>query len=203
MGIKIDGFVGPAALLQDGDAHNQPMRLGNGGELVITENHGKWFEGASRGNIYCATSGTPLAIPVDTALSNFPTLWNPAGSGVNLEIIRLQLTQTITTPAAPAAFEWFFAKRAGNAIGTLAPMTVFTNIAPTNVLIGSGRVAKGRYAQAVTWTVGQRPIYLMGTGITQDTWAAAATYPPFSISVDYEGMIVAWWRRSERSPRSL
>jgi hypothetical protein len=189
MGIRMDGFVGPYNS-PDGDAHNQHMRFGNGGEVLISQTHGKYYEAASRGNMYVATSATPLVIPADTGLSNFPTLWNPAGSGVVLEVARLSLTQTIITPAAPSAFEWFYATKAGNAKGTLGPMTVFTNIPPVNMLLGSGRVGQGRYSQTVTWTIGQRPIYLMGTGITQDTWTAASTYPPWHVEVDYEGLLL-------------
>jgi hypothetical protein len=189
MGLRADGYVGPVNI-PDGDAHNQPLRLGNGGEILLTQNHGKYFEAATRGNLFVATSATPINIPVDTALSTFPTLWNPSGSGVALEIVRVSLTQSAATPAAPGALEWFFAKRAGNAIGTLGPMTVFTNIPPVNLLLGGGRISKARYAQAVTWTIGQRPIYLMGTGVTQDTWAAASTNPVWSINIDFEGMLV-------------
>ena len=189
MGFKVDGYVGPINIL-DGDAHNQPLRLGSSGEVVLTQNHGKFFEAVSRGNMYVATSSTPLIIPVDTGLTNFPTLWNPSASGVALEIVRVSLTQTAATPAAPAALEWFWAKRAGDHIGTLGPMTVFTNIPPVNMLLGGGRLSKARYAQAVTWTVGQRPVYLMGVGVTQDTWAAASTNPVWSLNIDFEGMLV-------------
>jgi hypothetical protein len=188
MGMRVAGYVGPNYSL-DGNAPDMPFRFGSDGALIVSQSHGRYYHAAKRGQMFVASSSTPLTLKVDTGLVNNPTLWNPMGSGVVLELVRMELTQTITTPAAPSAFEWF-SGYGGSDIGTLAPMTVFTNIAPVNMLIGSGKVSKARYSQVNTWTVGQRAVYLCGAGISQDTWAATATYPPFRIAVDYDGMLV-------------
>ena len=187
MGLKFDGFVG---INQQGDGHaaDEGFRFGWGGELIVSQNHGKYFEAASRGNMWVVGT-TAMAVGLDTGLSNFATLWNPAGSGVILELARLQLT-VVTGTTAPGAFELFYITKAGETIGTLGAFTIFTNIAPKNMLMGSGKTGRARFSQVNTMTIGQRSVYLCGAGITVDTWDPTQTYPPFQIGVDYDGMIL-------------
>jgi hypothetical protein len=187
MGFRFDGYVGTNTT-PDGDAHSAPLRFGRGGELVVYENHGKFYESALRGNMFVGTSAAPIAIPIDSSTTVTPTLWNPQGSGVIVEIVRLSLTHDITTPEIPGAMTWGITAPAGADIGTAAPITAFTTIAPVSLLIGSGKVSKVRYGQAGTFAVA--PTYFMGTGITNDTWTAASTYPPWITQVDYDGMLV-------------
>jgi hypothetical protein len=187
MGFKVEGFVGnnPAT---DGRVADQLLRFGRQGELIVYEDHGKFYEQTLRGNTFVATSATPIAIPIDSSTTVTPTLWNPAGSGVILEVVRLQLTHTITTPDIPGAMHWSYTLNAGAEPGTAGVITAFTNIAPVSCLLGSGRISKGRYMQAGTFAAA--PTFYMGAGISSDTWTAASTYPPFLIQVDYDGMLL-------------
>jgi hypothetical protein len=187
MGLKVETFVGPQTL-SEGAVRDVPFRLDNDGSLVVAQSHGNFYQQAKRGNMYVATNPTAATIKAVATLSDTPVLWNPAGSGVCLEIVRLELTQTAVTPAAPSAFLWY-SGRAGAEKGTLGAFTAFTSIAPTNMLWGSGRISQARYA-VVNTRIAAFFGYLMGTGISQDTWAAAATYWPFQIRVDYNGMFI-------------
>jgi hypothetical protein len=187
MGFRFDGFVG-INRMADGNVQSAPLRFGRQGELIVYEDHGKFYEQTLRGNTFVGTSLTPVAIPIDSSVTVTPTLWNPLGSGVIVELVRLSLTHDITTPDIPGAMTWGFTTGTGSDIGTAAPITAFTNIPPVSLLLGSGRVSKARYGNVGTFAVA--PPYLMGTGITSDTWTAASTYPPWLTQVDYDGMLL-------------
>jgi len=187
MGLKVDTFVGPSNLT-DGAHEDIPLRMGRDGSLVVSQNHGKFYQAAKRGNMYVATNPTAITMKAVATLTNVPILWNPMGSGVCLEVIRLEMTQTAVTPATPSAFLWY-SGYAGAEAGTAGALPAFTNIAPINMLWGSGKVSQARYSVANT-RIAAFFGYLMGTGISQDTWLGAATYPPFSIRVDYDGLLI-------------
>ena len=73
---------------------------GKQGEGLVSEIHGKWYTAAYRGNVFHATS--PIAgqvIPVITSTTSQTalSLYNPLGSGKNLELISFRLGQSITT----------------------------------------------------------------------------------------------------------
>ena len=59
------------------------------GDLMVSEAHGKYFAAAKRGNLFLASSliaGVALPVNAATLASKF-TLWNPAGSGVDVELV--------------------------------------------------------------------------------------------------------------------
>jgi hypothetical protein len=187
MGFKLDGFVGINPLV-DGGREDNLLRFGRDGSLIVHESHGKFYEACVRGQGFVATSGTPLQFLVAALAGPHQCLWNPSGSGVMVEIVKVQLTKTIDTPDAPSAFQWRITQPAGAEPGTAGPITAGTNIPPVNLLLGSGRVSKARYSQDTAYAAA--PTYLMGMGISQDTWTAASTYPPMTYNIDYDGMFL-------------
>ena len=83
--IQSDGTVGPA-------------RASRVGALVTGDAQGKYYEQASRGNIFSLCLATASTIPagnvnfaVAAALTNF-CLWNPLGSGKNLSLLKFCIT---------------------------------------------------------------------------------------------------------------
>lgn len=59
------------------------------GAQVATELHGKYYEAAMRGRLFTASTviaGVVIPVAAATLNSKF-TIWNPAGSGVNVELI--------------------------------------------------------------------------------------------------------------------
>jgi hypothetical protein len=186
MGFRLDGFVGYNSMA-DGNQAAALTRFGRDGSMVVAESHGKFYEQASRGNMYVAVVGTAgIALIVSAVTGNHPTLWNPLGSGVNLEIVRLQLTW-ISGACAPTALYWMATAPAGAAIATGAPIATFTNVAPTNTLVGAGKVSAARWAPAVC-TFTAIPAFYCGTGVGLGT--GAPTVVPNQITVDYDGMLV-------------
>jgi hypothetical protein len=71
------------------DGAQNILRSGKEGQAIVGEMHGQYYEAASRGQVFIG--GTVIAgvvIPVAAATLNSKfTLWNPAGSGVNVELI--------------------------------------------------------------------------------------------------------------------
>jgi hypothetical protein len=186
MGFRLDGYVG-TNIMGDGSQQGALARFGRDGSLVVCENHGKYFEQALRGNMYVASTLTAgIALIVSATTGNCPTLWNPLGSGVNAEIVRLSVTY-ISGVTAPTALYWMITSPAGSAIATGAPIATFTAVAAANLLIGQGKVSSCRWAPAIC-TFTAAPAYYTATGIGLGT--GAPTVVPSVINVDYDGLLV-------------
>lgn len=84
------GQVGNVPNSSIADATNAPFLQGKAGELVAAELHGKFYTANYRNRLYMAntlTAGTTIPIQATNLVSTF-TLWNPLGSGVNVELAR-------------------------------------------------------------------------------------------------------------------
>ena len=116
-----------------GDANAFTARGGRQGEMLVSVLHGDHYEQTYRGNVFSInTQGT--AVTTTAALA---TTWtglgisNPAGSGVNLVLIRFTCSQ--------------FAVGAAAAIGILGGVGVLSaTLTPQTRLIGGAGVSKAR-----------------------------------------------------------
>jgi len=180
----LEGKVGPVRR-DYGD--QSELRSGYEGQLVVSDLHGRYFEAALNGNMFVAQAATAgIALIVAATTGNHPTLWNPAGSGVVLEIVSLELVW-ISGVNAPGALYWHETNPAGsNIAATGSPVITFTHVAQSNMFRGSEKVSKARWAPA-TCTFAVAPTFLMGAGISLNTMAAASTNAPFVLKRDYEG----------------
>jgi hypothetical protein len=81
--------VGPT-LGADGTPGPSPGRFAKTGETVAALAHGKYYEATHRGNVYSVTNGHTGQAP-GTALGVHPPilLYNPAGSGKRLKLIKV------------------------------------------------------------------------------------------------------------------
>jgi hypothetical protein len=184
MGFRLDGFVGTNTMA-DGNAPAALTRFGRDGSMVVAESHGKFYEQASRGNMYVASSATGGAAIVIVG-NNIPTLWNPMGSGVNAEIVRIELAW-VSGATAPTALSWVSLAPAGATIATGAPIATATLVATANCLVGGGKVGAVKWAPiAITFTAA--PVFFTSTGIGLGT--GAPTVVPSLITKDYDGMLV-------------
>jgi len=88
---QIQGVVSNPASgssLSDGNT-TQSFAQGKAGELLAAEIHGPYYTAAYRGAVQwvtTATAGTTIPVQAASLASTF-TIWNPAGSGKNLELI--------------------------------------------------------------------------------------------------------------------
>src|SRR5262245_24273140 len=66
-----------------------PIALGAQADLLHSQVHGKWYHAARLGRLFIgSTAAAGTTIPVSSATAATFTLYNPAGSGVNVELVR-------------------------------------------------------------------------------------------------------------------
>jgi hypothetical protein len=96
--------VGPIHVA-DGNQGNQGLRAGRELELIMSENHGRYYEKNSRNGLFgvawnavtiAATHNTPLTAGTGTPITS---IYNPIGSGVNISITKVIQHLTSGTPA--------------------------------------------------------------------------------------------------------
>lgn len=77
----------PSGSLADGTA--VPVLAGKAGELIDAKLHGDFYTANYRGRLFMANTlaaGTTIPIQATNLVSTF-TIWNPLGSGVNVELV--------------------------------------------------------------------------------------------------------------------
>jgi hypothetical protein len=143
----LQSVVGPQTV-QDGATVN--LRTSKGGDLIVSELHGRFYEQNYRGNLYGNAINALTALSANTITLTATTtpilgVWNPLSSGVNLVILQAALAAGINNTAAtgPGAFVW--ATSTGNA-------AISTGSVPFNhkTLTAAGSQAKGMAFIALT-----------------------------------------------------
>lgn len=148
--------------------------------------NGDFYAQLARGNVFVAsTAAAGIALIVPATTGNHPTLWNPAGSGFNLDIVAVELTY-VSGNNAPTALEWAITSPAGSAIATGGPIATFTNVAPVNALAGAAADAVAKWAPAVN-TYTAAPVFYRSAGISLFTGVAATAVAPFPLIARYNG----------------
>jgi hypothetical protein len=121
---------------------NVPVSVGEFGDILVTQLHGRFYEQNYRGNVYSAGSSTTAlsanTITLVAATTPIVGVWNPTASTVNLVMLTASLQafiNTLTTPVGAGAFVW--ASSIGNGV-------ISTGVAPFNrkTLISAGSQAK-------------------------------------------------------------
>jgi hypothetical protein len=89
------------------------MRLGQMGEQIVTQLHGRYYEQAYRGNLYMTGGVAVAALSANTITLTATTtpiigLWNPTTSPVNAVLLEagMQLITVGNSAVAPGAFVW-------------------------------------------------------------------------------------------------
>ena len=116
-----------------------------------------------------------------------PTLWNPADSGRNLSVVKLELWY-VSGNNAPGALEWAHVLNTGSQVATGSPIATATLVAPVGV-VGGATDNKGKWSPT-TNTFTAAPAYLRPTGLSLFTGVAATAVAPFLLRADYDGDIV-------------
>lgn len=142
MSTKIYGQVGPIVA---GDSTNVPFRQGKSAEAIVTELHGKYYEQAYRGNLFVATqtAGVTLATVAGTAPSF--SLFNPAGSGKYLSLIRWDMVLTVAA-ATPVIGAYMLTVNTNPS----AAATTGTAVTPTPGIVGATASAVGKPLTSAT-----------------------------------------------------
>lgn len=159
------------------------------GSLRVGQPHSRMYNAAAAGRLHMAVSASGgIALLVPATGGGHPTLWNPKGSGVNLDVRRLSLTW-VSGNNAPGAVEWAQTAEAGAQVGTGSPIITATKVATTNVITG-GPVDTKAYWSPTTNTFTAAPVFLRGTGISLFTGIGTTAVAPFSLTADYDGDLI-------------
>ncbi len=169
---------------------NDFASLGTRGQVLCGEVIGKYASLADKGLIFVAPVAAAAAVPIATTLTNAPALWNPASSGKYVYPLRVVLSLgAIGTPILNG-FTISYLKDAGDNIGTGAPVVTWTNVAPTNALIGKGTACKTKFSPAVS-TYTTQPARLMDLGFGHHLEGSAASGQLYSqFYYDFDGGLV-------------
>src|SRR6185369_13043466 len=103
MAILADTRTGP--ITQADGAGDEPLRQGRLGALIIAQGHGRYFEAASRRNLFSATAFVAAAgmIAFGTAgAQSGPVIWN-GSNDINVHIIAVSWASTVAFTTAGLA----------------------------------------------------------------------------------------------------
>lgn len=125
--MLIQGQVGPASAQSVAAGATPAVRLGQQGDVVVSELHGRYYETTYRRAGYSAsiTTGVPTSAASTTTFTGL-VVYNPLISGVNL-VINKASQQYVTVFAANAVVGWQVGQGAAALSGTSAANTVQTS----------------------------------------------------------------------------
>lgn len=93
----VGNVTNPVTVSQADNTNPWAMLMGHQGELLNSELHGKYYTAAYRGNSY-SYSYNAITLPVNaSALVSKAGLINPASSGKNIEIVRIDWAYALAT----------------------------------------------------------------------------------------------------------
>ncbi len=154
-------------------------------EALIAQLHGKWYTHAYRGNIFHGkTAAAGVLIPATAGTAQVFGIWNPQGSGVNVEMIAAYYGWVSTAGAVPANIGYDVVTPA-NAL----TVTAITASAPANALVSAGKASKVLFTASAATTTAST---VLGTnGMSHlTTIGATTTVCPFVLSETFEGTII-------------
>jgi hypothetical protein len=124
------GTVGAPSSPSLGEQTSNAALQGKQGDLVVSELHSRGWTAAYRGRMFIAsTAAAGVTIPVSSTTSPTFLLWNPPGSGVVAEILKINIGITnATTVVSPFLL--------GYASGVAVAPTLTTRVTINPALIG-------------------------------------------------------------------
>lgn len=134
-----------------------------------------------------STTNTGVAIPAYNATAQVCGIWNPAGSGVNVVFVKLNLAIATLGSNIVGAIGLSYIPNAGNAIGaTGAPITAFTQTSSVPGLIGIGgggsAPSQARFTLSATTIA---PTFYYSCGMTSTTGTPTDSTPV--LTHDFDG----------------
>lgn len=191
----IYGNVGAPSSTSAPDGTNLPILQGKQGELLASEVHGKYYTQNYRNNVYYAANaaaGGTVAVFSATSFTGLG-LWNLAGSGKNLVLIRATLALS-TAAGTGTTFGYVYQQNVGSALGTAAPISATTPITATRGPAVLGPLVAGQGASvalavsAATLTTASTLFIPTGLG----TGTGAITVPSTTLGVNeyFDGSLI-------------
>jgi hypothetical protein len=147
---------------------------------------------AKQGKVFTGNiAAAGVVLPIYSGNTQQVGLWNPAGSNVDLVLLRLGLTYVDTTGAA-GGYVISQLTGLGSTVATGTNITAFTETAAVSHYAGGSYSSSAKFGQGATLTiVGSAVTILRHLGLNQlVTTAADATTTPWKTAFDFEGDIV-------------
>lgn len=174
--MQFQGLVGS---VQYADGAQPAARQGKGGELMVSELNGRYYELTYRGKVFSACTQTAIALSTKSTTATGLILTNPLGSGVNLMLLSIQ----VALATAPAGISNIHleanAAVQGTAVTHTTPLTV------VNALLGANTLGVGLADSAATLPATPTVIRAIGGGPV----ATGSVAAPF-IYDDVAGQII-------------
>lgn len=141
------GLVSAPSNTSNADGQNAAILQGKSGELIDSALHGKYYTASYRNRMFA--TGVLIAgvtIPVNTTTAPTFTLFNPLGSGVNVELISLDIgwpaaattvvatllgTTSVQTPTSVTAGSTYCMNVGGSGVAQAKLYTAATIVAST------------------------------------------------------------------------
>lgn len=162
--------------------------IGSFGQQLTSDLFGGYHELVRRGLVFSAQTQALAALPVNTSLTNAPSLWNPTSSGKI--VVPLRITFSVGAIGTPIlqGFTIYYLTNTGDVIATGAPIATGTPVASVNTLIGRGITPRAIWLPAVsTYTV--NPAKLLDLGMGHFLEGASATGTMYALDHDFRGSI--------------
>ena len=140
--------------------------------LLMQQLHDKHYQAAKEGRLFIGSAAAAGAVlPIFSATAQKFGIWNPAGSGVNANVLGINMTYVDTTGAA-GGYVLAVNRNAGSALAT-GGISAFTAGTPDNALSGKTGGNKVRFAPAAATTLA--PAIWRHLGLSQNAFTAAST----------------------------
>ena len=162
-----------------GDGQNPVQRGGQTGEGIVSELHGRYYELASRKQVFAAYAAT-VATSVPALATIGLTIWNPPGSGVRLAITKwtsqvVATSSTCTGIALAGGYQ------------TTTPTTTTAATSTGSTFINATTLGK---SQAVAYNIATVLTIPVVINVLHHNTAAIATTGEDTNAGDLEGSIV-------------
>jgi len=156
---------------------NLPITQGKFGEVLDAKAHGDYYTGAYYGKTFIgstAVAGTTIPVLAASLVSTF-TLYNPLGSGVNLEVLWYDLGVLSATAVVGSIA---LAYQSGLAVAPLVPVS----LTPTPALIGGAFAPLGKLYSSCTLAGTPTVLQSLGFAFGTTTAAAGPTFAHYEIN---------------------
>ena len=149
------------------------------------------YELARQGRVFSGNiAAAGVVLPIYSGTTQQVGLWNPAGSSVDLVLLRVALTYVDTTGAAGGYVISYLPTGAPAAAATGASIAAFTETAAVNTYVRGGNAQVAKFGQGATLTV-TAPAILTHLALSQNAFTAAGTgQMAFENTISYDGELV-------------
>ena len=193
MGLQINAAPGHQAV--GGTSQQANLRTGGqGGELMVSELHGRFYEQVFQGNVYSFGHTAVMALSANTITLTATTtpilgIWNPPTSGKNFVIWQVALQDFINNVTSVALGEFVWATSTGNA--AISTGSLMFN---RKTLTAAGGQMKGFSGAALTGLTNNLVLleaaeFPTASGLLTTTVAAATPTPSVGATINYDGSL--------------